>query len=117
MLRFDIGLFLNDTPRLLIEIDGYQHFVTTNAWYSENLKKNDQIKLLNSQVVDFNLEKISKNRKVVNGIFRSFNVFSDLSPEVFKDVCTKLKSKYKEFLIILMPYYLQHYRIRSHHDK
>ncbi|MCR5106095.1 MAG: hypothetical protein K6B68_16820 [Eubacterium sp.] len=44
LLRFDIGLFLNDTPRLLIEIDGYQHFVVTDPWYSESLKKNDQIK-------------------------------------------------------------------------
>ncbi len=44
LLRFDIGLFLNNTPRLLIEIDGYQHFMVTNPWYSESLKKNDQLK-------------------------------------------------------------------------
>ena len=65
-------------------------------------KKNDEIKHLNSEVVDFKLGEILKNGKSLKGVFTSLNTFDNLSSNVFKTMCNKLRSKHENFLIILV---------------
>lgn len=43
-LRFDFAIFNNDRLVCLIEYQGQQHTKKNNAWYSEELKKHDQMK-------------------------------------------------------------------------
>ena len=65
-------------------------------------KKNDEIKHLNSEVVDFKLGEILKNGKSLKCVFTSLNTFDNLSSNVFKTMCNKLRSKHENFLIILV---------------
>lgn len=73
-----------------------------NRVCSELRKKEGEIKLLSSEITNIKLNEISKAGKNVNNVFTSFNVFSDLSPDIFKNFCDKVKLQHKDFLIILV---------------
>lgn len=93
---------IKEVTKILSGKSGVSLVKVCNKVKDELNKKIETIKSLSSELSDFKLAEIVEGGKTLDDVFTVVKVLKDCSSDVFKEILNKIKSGFKDFIVVLV---------------